>query len=140
MKRDPDSVRLGKIMLQQAAALRRQAAQLETAALAVTTTRDVAQVHAAAMRTLAPGEVTPEAVRAARGMLGWTQAQLAREAGVGTSTVADMERGARRTEPGIQNRIHTALEGGGAAIVRAVVAGREVTAVIWVGARPEVRP
>lgn len=42
--------------------------------------------------------MTPDQCRAARGLLHWTQTDLAREADVGQSTVADFERGARATE------------------------------------------
>lgn len=39
--------------------------------------------------------ITPSNVRAARALLGWSQATLAGKAGIGVSTVADFERGAR---------------------------------------------
>jgi transcriptional regulator with XRE-family HTH domain len=39
--------------------------------------------------------MTPEQTRAARGWLGWSQAELAKRAGVGVSTVQDFERGLR---------------------------------------------
>jgi predicted transcriptional regulator len=40
--------------------------------------------------------------RAARGWLGWSQAQLSKEAGVGLSTIKDYERGKRQTHKGVQ--------------------------------------
>jgi transcriptional regulator with XRE-family HTH domain len=39
--------------------------------------------------------MSPEQCRAARGWLGWTQQELARQAGVGLSTVRDFEKGER---------------------------------------------
>jgi transcriptional regulator with XRE-family HTH domain len=39
--------------------------------------------------------ITPSQIRAARNLLGWSQADLAGKAGVATSTVADFERGSR---------------------------------------------
>ena len=35
--------------------------------------------------------MTPKQVRSARGLLGWSQADLAREAGLGITTVADWQ-------------------------------------------------
>lgn len=52
-------------------------------------------------------------VKAARCLLGWTQGDLAGHAGVGTSTVADFERGARRLHPGTHAAILQALDRGG---------------------------
>ncbi len=40
-------------------------------------------------------EINPEQCRAARALVGWTQLELAGAAGIGLSTVADFERGAR---------------------------------------------
>ncbi|WP_245411821.1 helix-turn-helix transcriptional regulator [Phyllobacterium leguminum] len=39
--------------------------------------------------------LTPEQCRGARGMLGWSQAELAEAANVSRQTIADFERGAR---------------------------------------------
>lgn len=44
-------------------------------------------------------EITPEQLKAARSLRGWSQAKLAAMADVGVSTIADYERGARKTNP-----------------------------------------
>ena len=49
---------------------------------------------------MATGFVSPEQIRAARGLLGWTQADLAKAAGVSRAAVADYESG--RTSPYIK--------------------------------------
>jgi transcriptional regulator with XRE-family HTH domain len=41
--------------------------------------------------------ITPGQIRAARGLLGWTQAQLAKEAGLSEVAVKNLERG--RSDP-----------------------------------------
>ena len=41
------------------------------------------------------GDMTPEQSRAARGWLGWSQGELAKQANVSLSTVHDFERGQR---------------------------------------------
>ena len=57
--------------------------------------------------------IAPQHCRAARGWLGWSQAQLAEKAGVGQSTVKDFEAG-RRTPIGNNMRsIEAALEEAG---------------------------
>ena len=44
--------------------------------------------------------LTPSQCRAARGLLGWTQENLARQSAVAKKTIADFERGApRRQQP-----------------------------------------
>ncbi len=55
----------------------------------------------------------PEQCRAARALLGWSQAALAREANVAKKTVADFERGARTPYGRTLVDIHAALETGG---------------------------
>jgi len=40
--------------------------------------------------------------RAARGWLGWTQAELSRRSGVGLTAIKDYENGNRRTHKGVQ--------------------------------------
>lgn len=47
--------------------------------------------------------------RAARGWLGWTQAQLSKESGVGLSTIKDYERGRRETHKGVQLLLQNAF-------------------------------
>jgi transcriptional regulator with XRE-family HTH domain len=61
--------------------------------------------------------LTPELTRAARGLLDWSQENLAKKANLGLSTVKDFEAG-RRT-PAVNNlaAIQTALENGGVRFV-----------------------
>jgi transcriptional regulator with XRE-family HTH domain len=47
-------------------------------------------------------KLTAAHCRAARGWLGWTQAELSRQSGVGLSTIKDYEKGNRRTHKGVQ--------------------------------------
>jgi transcriptional regulator with XRE-family HTH domain len=54
-----------------------------------------------------------EQARAARALLGWSQQDLARQAGVALSTVADFERGERTPVPNNMDAIRSALEKGG---------------------------
>lgn len=51
------------------------------------------------------GWLTPFLVKAARGLLGWSQRELASQAKIGVSTLADFERGARLTEPLVLRKI-----------------------------------
>jgi transcriptional regulator with XRE-family HTH domain len=60
-----------------------------------------------------PPDLTPKHVRAARALLAWSQQDLAKAAGVGTSTVADFERGSRTPVPNNAQAIRMALEGAG---------------------------
>ncbi|WP_208758143.1 helix-turn-helix domain-containing protein [Bradyrhizobium zhanjiangense] len=60
-----------------------------------------------------PSDLTPKHVRAARALLAWSQQDLAKEAGVATSTVADFERGQRTPVANNAQAIRGALEGAG---------------------------
>lgn len=60
-----------------------------------------------------PAELMPKQVRAARALLAWSQQDLAKAAGVGTSTIADFERGSRTPVANNAQAIRTALEGAG---------------------------
>ncbi|MEN0654166.1 MULTISPECIES: helix-turn-helix domain-containing protein [Hyphobacterium] len=60
-----------------------------------------------------PHDLTPKQVRAARALLAWSQQDLAKAAGVGTSTVADFERGSRTPVANNAQAIRTALQGAG---------------------------
>lgn len=60
-----------------------------------------------------PIELTPRHVRAARALLAWSQQDLAKGAGVATSTVADFERGQRTPVANNANAIRTTLEEAG---------------------------
>jgi transcriptional regulator with XRE-family HTH domain len=51
--------------------------------------------------------------KAARALLGWSQQELAQQAGIATSTVADFERGERTPVPANMDAIKSALERGG---------------------------
>ena len=58
-----------------------------------------------------------EQVKAARALLGWSQADLATKAEVSTSTIADFERGQGRTAPATVEAIRTAIVDAGVALV-----------------------
>ena len=58
-----------------------------------------------------PAELTPKHIRAARALLAWSQQDLAKAAGVATSTVADFERGQRTPVANNAQAIRKALEG-----------------------------
>ena len=58
-----------------------------------------------------PESLTPKHVRAARALLAWSQQDLAKAAGVATSTVADFERGRRTPMANNAQAIREALEG-----------------------------
>jgi transcriptional regulator with XRE-family HTH domain len=64
-------------------------------------------------QTDAPSELTPKHVRAARALLAWSQQDLAKAAGVATSTVADFERGRRTPVANNAQAIRNALEDSG---------------------------
>jgi transcriptional regulator with XRE-family HTH domain len=58
-------------------------------------------------------DITPKHVRAARALLAWSQKDLAKAAGVATSTVADFERGHRIPVPNNAQAIRGALQDAG---------------------------
>jgi len=58
-------------------------------------------------------EFSPRQSRAARALLGWSQQDLAKNAGVGVSTVADFERGQRTPTKDNADAMRTALEKAG---------------------------
>ncbi len=60
-----------------------------------------------------PSDLTPKHIRAARALLAWSQQDLAKAAGVATSTVADFERGHRTPVANNAQAIRSALEGAG---------------------------
>ncbi|TLX70051.1 helix-turn-helix transcriptional regulator [Pseudomonas nicosulfuronedens] len=60
-----------------------------------------------------PDELSPQQVRAARALLAWSQQELAKNAGVATSTVADFERGHRTPMANNAAAIRNALERAG---------------------------
>lgn len=57
-----------------------------------------------------PIELTPKHIRAARALLAWSQQDLAKAAGVATSTVADFERGQRTPVANNAQAMRSALE------------------------------
>ena len=57
--------------------------------------------------------MTPKQVRAARALLGWSQADLATEAGLGITTIADFELERRRSSFKTMGAIREALERSG---------------------------
>ena len=61
--------------------------------------------------------MSPEQVRAARGWLGWSQADLAGHAHVGLSTIKDFENGNRTPIANNLSAIQQALEGAGVELV-----------------------
>ena len=58
-------------------------------------------------------DITASQVRAARGLIDWSQRQLAEKAGVGLSTIADFERGKRTPIGNNLAAIRHALEAAG---------------------------
>lgn len=60
-----------------------------------------------------PQDLTPKHVRAARALLAWSQQDLAKNAGVATSTIADFERGHRTPVANNAHAIRGALETAG---------------------------
>jgi transcriptional regulator with XRE-family HTH domain len=77
-----------------------------------------------------PDPLVPAQVKAARALLGWSQADLARAAQLGPSTVADFERGERTPVANNLSAMRAALEGAGLQFRAggAVVAPRRQTA------------
>ena len=62
--------------------------------------------------------ITIQQIRAARGLLGWSQTKLANRAGLSLPTVKRVEAGAGpRVSDEARRRIQTALEAGGAQFV-----------------------
>ena len=57
--------------------------------------------------------MTPKQVRAARALVGWSQADLAKEAGLGITTISDCELERRRTSFKTMGAIREALERNG---------------------------
>lgn len=60
---------------------------------------------------------SPALCRAARGLLGWSQGELAEKANVGRSTVADFERGTRTPVHNNLKAMAEALEAGGVELI-----------------------
>ena len=58
-------------------------------------------------------KISPAQARAARGLLGITQAELAGSAGLGLSTIVDFERERRQVSPAAVDAIAVAFENAG---------------------------
>jgi DNA-binding XRE family transcriptional regulator len=63
------------------------------------------------------GDLRPEQVGAARALLGWSQSDLARAAGLGRSTITAFETSSRPPFDSVRNAIRHALEEAGVAFV-----------------------
>jgi transcriptional regulator with XRE-family HTH domain len=63
--------------------------------------------------------LTPEQCRAARGLLDWTQEELAERAGVSRSTVRDFEKGRHELQRATAAQIVLALEQAGVLLIPA---------------------
>ena len=68
-------------------------------------------------------QLTPEQCRAARGLLDWTQEELAERADVSRSTVRDFENGRHSLHTATAAQVVAALERGGALLIPADEAG-----------------
>ncbi|MBZ6078444.1 helix-turn-helix transcriptional regulator [Microvirga puerhi] len=66
---------------------------------------------------------TPEQCRAARGLLDWTQEELAERAEVSRSTIRDFENSRHHLHPTTANQVVAALERGGALLIPSDEAG-----------------
>lgn len=61
--------------------------------------------------------LSPEQCRAARGLLGWTQEELAERANVSRSTIRDFENGRHCLHSVTASQVAAAFEGGGAQLI-----------------------
>lgn len=57
--------------------------------------------------------ITPEQCRAARGLLDWSQSDLAEASGIGESTINRFERMTRKPYPNTRKTLRAALEAAG---------------------------
>ena len=71
-------------------------------------------------------DISPAQVRAARALLGMTQGQLAKAAGLGLSTVVDFEKGRRQVSDETVEAIRRALERAGVEFIHENGAGEGV--------------
>jgi transcriptional regulator with XRE-family HTH domain len=67
--------------------------------------------------------LSPEQCRAARGLLDWTQEELAEQADVSRSTIRDFENGRHHLHPTTAAQVVAALERGGALLIPSDEAG-----------------
>jgi DNA-binding XRE family transcriptional regulator len=68
-------------------------------------------------------QLSPEQCRAARGLLDWTQEELAENANVSRSTIRDFENGRHCLHPSTAAQVIAALEQGGALLIPSGDAG-----------------
>ena len=68
-------------------------------------------------------QLLPAQCRGARGLLNWSQGELAEQAGVSRSTVKDFETGRHALHPSTERLLITALEAGGVELIVAETAG-----------------
>lgn len=61
--------------------------------------------------------ITPEQIKAARALLRWNQADLARESGISEMTIKNLERGASTPRQITIDALRSALEQGGASFI-----------------------
>jgi transcriptional regulator with XRE-family HTH domain len=69
--------------------------------------------------------ISARQLRAARGLLGWSQFDPAKKADVGRATIADFESGKREPYPRTLDILRIALEGAGVEFTNGDAAGRE---------------
>ncbi|MGO4386107.1 helix-turn-helix transcriptional regulator [Microvirga sp. 2YAF29] len=67
--------------------------------------------------------LSPEQCRAARGLLDWTQEELAERAEVSRSTIRDFENGRHHLHPATAAQVVAALDKGGALLIASDEAG-----------------
>jgi len=87
-------------------------------------------------QSILPTDLTPKHVRAARALLAWSQQELAKAAGVATSTVADFERGQRTPVANNAQAIRSALEGAGIRLLPTGAVIGPVVPIITASDRP----
>jgi transcriptional regulator with XRE-family HTH domain len=78
--------------------------------------------------------LSPEQCRAARGLLDWTQEELAQRANVSRSTVRDFENGRHHLHPATAAQVVGALEKGGVLLIPPAEAGPGVR-LVWPAGR-----
>ena len=80
--------------------------------------------------------VTAGQVRAARGLIGWSQEDLARESKIGRATIADFESGKREPYTRTLDELRSALEAAGVEFTNGNQPGVRVKASPWVEPPP----
>lgn len=83
--------------------------------------------------------ITADQLRAARGLLGWSQKELAVEAKVGRATIADFEVGKRRPYPRTLADLQRTLEAAGVEFVNGDDLGVKIKRSILMAPRPAIK-